>query len=90
VPDPPRTAGAEDPPFDDHGHVEVPDAPGWRYLAIHGEGGDALAVELGGPEGARADFAVPDFVARGDELGDVARIVIRAWERKTRAEGLGA
>jgi len=81
---------AQDSPYDAGGRVGVPDAPGWKYVGIHGDDGDTLAVEMSGPDGARVAFTVPDFLSRGDELGEVARIVIRAWERKERAAGLGA
>jgi hypothetical protein len=53
-----RPAGhsaAADTPNDAHGRVDVPDAPGWQYLAIHGHPGDALAIAL----------------ARPDEVGDI-------------------
>ena len=80
---------AADTPYDADGGVDVPDAPGWRYLAIHGHADDALAVELAGPDDARIGFTVPRFLTRGDELGEVARIVIRALERQERAAGLG-
>lgn len=88
--DRPSQRPAEDTPYDAGGRVGVPDAPEWQYLRIHGDGGDALAVDMAGPDGARVAFTVPDFLNRGDELGEVARIVIRAWERTERAAGLGA
>jgi hypothetical protein len=50
----------------------------------------ALDVTLAGPDDVHVRFTVPDFLSRGDELGEVARIVIRAWERMDRASGLGA
>jgi hypothetical protein len=80
----------DDTPYDAEGRVEVPGAPGWAYRSIHGAGGDALSVEMAGPDDAHVTFTVPDFVSRGDELGEVARVVIRAWERTVRAAGLGA
>ena len=86
---PGQPSPSEQSPYDADGHVPVPEAPGWRYLAIHGDAGDGLAVELAGPDGARAAFTVPACLNRGDELGEVARIVIRAWERTERAAGLG-
>ena len=88
--DRPPQQPAADSPYDAGGRVDVPDAPGWQYLGIHGDDGDALAVEMAGPDDVRVAFSVPDFLSRGDELGEVARIVIRAWERKERAAGLGA
>jgi len=41
------------------------------------------------PYDAEAAFTVPDFLGRGDEIGEVARVVIRAWERTQRAAGVG-
>ena len=77
-------------PYDDQGRVDVPGADGWRYLPIRPAAGDALSVTLEGPGDVRVGFTVPAFMSRGDELGEVARIVIRAWERMDRAAGLGA
>ncbi len=79
-----------DTPYDEEGRVGVPGAPEWRYASIGGDGGDALTVDLEGPDDARVAFTVPDFLGRGDEIGEVARVVIRAWERTQRAAGLGA
>jgi hypothetical protein len=84
---PPEQRGAETP-YDTHGRVGVPGAPEWTYGSIRGDGGD-LVVELEGPEDAEAAFRVPSFLSRGDELGEVARVVIRAWERTVRAAGVG-
>jgi hypothetical protein len=89
VADPEHRSTAAESPYDDRGRVDVPDAPGWQYHAIHGDAGDGLAVELAGPDDARLRFTVPKILNRGDELGEVARIVIRSWERKERAAGLG-
>ena len=86
---PPEQPVAEDSPYDARGRVDVPGAPDWQYLSIHGSAGHALAVELAGPDDARVTFTVPNFLNRGDELGEVARIVIRSWERMERAAGLG-
>lgn len=86
--DPAREPDAS--PYDEDGRIDVPGAPGWRYLPITPAGDDALDVTLAGPDDVRVAFRVPDFVSRGDELGEVTRIVIRAWERMDRASGLGA
>jgi hypothetical protein len=82
-------SAADSRPYDAHGLLGVPDAPGWQYLAIRGHQDEMLAVDLAGPDGARIGFTAPSFLSRGDELGEVARIVIRAWERQERAAGLG-
>ncbi len=86
--DPQREPDAS--PYDAEGRIDVPGAPGWRYLPIQPGDGDALDVTLAGPEDVQVTFTVPGFLSRGDELGEVARIVIRAWERMDRASGLGA
>ena len=52
--------------------------------------GPDVAVTVAGPDDVRVSFTVPGFLSRGDELGEVTRIVIRAWERMDRASGLGA
>jgi hypothetical protein len=77
-------------PFCVDGRITVPDAPGWRYRSIEPDGEDSLAVTVEGADGTRVTFSVPTFVSRGDELGEVARIVIRARERMDSAAGLGA
>jgi hypothetical protein len=77
-------------PYDADGGIDVPGAPGWRYLPFQPANDDAFDVTLAGPDDVRVSFRVPDFLSRGDELGEVARIVIRAWERMDRASGLGA
>lgn len=78
-------------PFSADGSITVPDAPGWCYRSIEPDGEESLAVTVeGGSEGARVTFSVPTFVSRGEELGEVTRIVIRARERMDRAAGLGA
>ena len=80
---------SDDSPYDSQGRVGVPGAPEWMYISIHGHHDDALAVELEGPDDTRVGFVVPNFLSRGDELGEVARVVIRAWERTVRAAGVG-
>jgi hypothetical protein len=88
--DPSADPGANRLPYDADGAIAVPEAPGWRYLTIEPSADASISVALAGPDGATAAFTVPAFLSRGDELGEVARIVIRAWERMDRASGLGA
>ena len=85
---PPEHLGGDEP-YDARGRVGVPGAPEWTYLSIHGHADDALAVQLEGPDDASVSFIVPKFLSRGDEIGEVARVVIRAWERTVRAAGVG-
>ena len=86
----PRTESADRSPYDADGAIGVPDATGWRYLQIEPDGDDTIAVTLDGPEHTRIRFTVPAFLSRGEELGEVARIVIRARDRMDRSAGLGA
>jgi hypothetical protein len=82
--------GADRSPYDGDGGISVPNAAGWRYLLIAPDGDDTIAVTLEGPDRARVRFTVPAFLSRGEELGEVARIVIRARDRMDRSAGLGA
>jgi hypothetical protein len=78
-------------PVDSGGGVAVEGARGWRYLPFAaGDENRELTVTAEREDGLRVSFTVPAFVSRGEELGEVARIVIRARERTERAEGLGA
>jgi hypothetical protein len=78
-------------PVDERGGVAIDGAPGWKYRPFEAPpGAEALTVTAEREDGLTITFTVPAYVSRGDELGDVARIVIRARERTERAEGLGA
>jgi hypothetical protein len=48
------------------------------------------AVTLACDDGATLRFVVPSFVERGEELGEIARILVRAHDRWRELEGLGA
>ena len=41
-------------------------------------------------DGEEVTFTMPDFVEQGDELGEIALLVIRARQRWRELEGLGA
>ena len=86
----PRDPSVEGTPYDAEGRVDVAGAPGWKYLPFEQCEGEGIAVTLEAPDGARARFVVPAYLSRGAELGEVARIVIRARERMERSAGLGA
>ena len=91
-------AGDPDPtyreasPIDAHGRVPVAGADGWRYEpfehdAAHNEHRITLVHD---EDGEKRSFALPDFVEQGDELGEVALLVIRARRRWRKLKGLGA
>jgi hypothetical protein len=81
---------ADESPFDDRGRVEVSGWPGWRYLPFDGEGESRTVTVERDSDGCRLSFAVPSIVQRGQELSEIAAIVIAAKERSDRSEGLGA
>ena len=81
---------ADRSPYDADGRIAVPDAPGWSYVLIEPAADEALAVTVEGPGRTQIRFTVPAFLSRGAELGEVARIVIRARVRMDRSAGLGA
>ena len=71
-------------------HLQVPGAEGWRYRPLARNDDGSHAVTLVSDDGEEIAFVVPSFVERGEELGEIARIVLRAHERWRRLEGLGA
>ncbi len=83
---------APDTPVAEGGRVPVDGAPGWFFEPIEpGQGGEeGRRITLVREDGARAELVLPGFVERGDELGEIARMVIRARERWRDLKGLGA
>jgi hypothetical protein len=78
-------------PVDDQGRVAVAGADGWYYAPDRGdEAGDERRITLvHDEEGEETTFTVPSFVAQGDELGEIALLVIRAHERWRALKGVG-
>ena len=78
-------------PVDDQGRTPVAGADGWRYLPFErndatGEHRITLVREADGEE---VEFTLPSFVEQGDELGEIALLVIRARERWRELKGVG-
>jgi hypothetical protein len=78
-------------PVDDEGRVAVAGADGWLYLPFRkdertGEHEITLVREEDGEE---VRFTMPAFVEQGDELGEIALLVIRARERWRELKGVG-
>ena len=78
-------------PLDDEGRVAVAGADGWLYLPFRydertGEHEITLVREEDGEE---VRFTMPSFMEQGDELGEIALIVIRARERWRELKGVG-
>ena len=63
---------------------------GWRYGSFRtNDDGDRRTVTLVHESGFETTVELPDFVSQGEEVGDVARIVIAAWERQEAMKGVG-
>ena len=74
----------------DDGTTEITGAPGWRYEPFEPEGDNVAVTVVRTDDGCSLRFVVPSVVQRGNELGQIAKIVIGAQERVDRSEGLGA
>ena len=87
--DDPTDPGAS--PVDDAGRIPVAGAEGWHYQPFErdeatGEHRITLVRETDGEE---VRLTLPAFVEQGDELGEIALLVIRARERWRELKGLG-
>jgi hypothetical protein len=72
-------------------HHPVPGAEGWALLPLQRD--DATRehhITLERNDGERVEMTLPSFIERGDELHEIALIVIRARERWRDLKGLGA
>jgi hypothetical protein len=75
---------------DDNGTTGITGAPDWRYEPFEQEGDNVAVTLVREGDGCSLRFVVPSVVQRGNELGQIAKIVIGAQERVDRSEGLGA
>ena len=73
------------------GRVPVAGADGWRYEPFeHDDAHNLHRITLVREEdGEEVVFTMPDFVEQGDELGEIALLVIRARERWRELKGVG-
>ena len=78
-------------PIDDQGRVAVAGADGWYYLPFRRDedSGEHRITLVRDEDGEETTFTLPAFVEQGDELGEIALIVIRARERWRELKGLG-
>jgi hypothetical protein len=91
---PPADDAATNPgasPVDDEGRVAVAGADGWRYLPFRQDErtGEHEITLVRDDDGEEVRFTMPAFVERGDELGEIALLVIRARERWRELKGVG-
>ena len=86
--------GATNPgasPVYDEGRVAVAGADGWLYLPFRQDertGEHEITLERK-DDGEQVRFTMPGFVEQGDELGEIALLVIRARERWRELKGVG-
>jgi hypothetical protein len=79
--------------FDDRGLVRITGVERWSYHPFQQSStGDEQMIEVTAEreDGLSVRFAVPAYLGRGDEIREVAVVVIRARERVERTKGLGA
>ena len=74
---------------DEHGRVPLEGMDGWSLVPFEAEG-EQRRITLEREDGVQAVITVPEFVARGDELSEIARLVARARDRWDELKGLGA
>jgi hypothetical protein len=79
-------------PVDDEGRVPVAGADGWRYEPFERDEatGEHRITLVREEDGEEVRFTMPSFVERGDELGEIALLVIRARERWRELKGVGS
>lgn len=70
----------------------VPGADGWSYRPLHrdDETREHHITLVRDEDGETVQMTLPSFVERGDELDEIALIVIRARQRWRDLKGLGA
>jgi hypothetical protein len=78
-------------PVDDEGRVPVAGADGWLYLPFERDDatGEHRITLLREHDGEEVRMVLPAFVEQGDELGEIALLVIRARQRWRELKGLG-
>jgi hypothetical protein len=88
--DDPTDPGAS--PVDAEGRVAVAGAEGWLYLPFERDEatGEHRITLLREEDGEQVRLTLPSFVEQGDELGEIALLVIRARQRWRELKGLGA
>lgn len=81
-----RGAGDERPQT-----TPVPGAEGWRYLPFerYDDTREHHITLVRESDGETIEMTLPSFVERGDELDQIAAVVIRARERWREVKGLG-
>lgn len=70
----------------------VPGADGWTYLPFErsDETREHHITLIRAEDGETVEMTLPSFVERGDELNQIALLVLRARERWRDLKGLGA
>ncbi len=70
---------------------EIPGVEGWSYGAFQQDHeAESITVPVVRDHEELAEFTVPKFVEDPEDLREIARIVIGAFEKWEAAQGLGA
>lgn len=78
-------------PVDEERRTPVEGAEGWYYLPFEQlEETKEHRIRLVREDGVEVEMTLPPFVEQGDELREIALLVIRARERWRDLKGLGA
>ena len=78
-------------PDDQSSATPVAGADGWHYLPFERDDKTrAHHITLVRDDGEEVKMTLPSFVEQGEELGEIALLVIRARERWRDLKGLGA
>jgi hypothetical protein len=87
--DDPTDPGAS--PIDDEGRIPVAGAEGWLYRPFERDDatGEHRITLVREEDGEEVQMTLPSFVEQGDELGEIALLVIRARERWRELKGVG-
>ncbi|MBV9196145.1 MAG: hypothetical protein JO168_18570 [Solirubrobacterales bacterium] len=72
--------------------IPVPGADGWSFMPFerNDETREHHITLVRDADGETVEMTLPSFVERGDELDQMAVLVIRARERRRDLKGLGA
>ena len=78
-------------PVDAQGRTPVHGAEGWLYMPFERDAatGEHRITLVREEDGEEVVFTLPSFVEQGDELGQIALLVIRARLRWRELKGLG-
>jgi hypothetical protein len=78
-------------PIGDDGRVPIEESDGWYFMPFEHDDatGDHIITLVREEDGEKWTFTLPHFVEQGDELHEIALLVIRARNRWRELKGVG-